>query len=730
MRSVNSLTRRDLLLLGLVLLVAALMRFGQSGIVEFFHDDAMLSTLAQDMAQGRSFPFTGINSSVGIPNPPTSVYVMALPFALDANPMTAILFVMALNVIGVGLLWLMAHRYIGRTVALVAGLTYAISPWAVLFSRKIWAQDFHTPFVLFGLLLGLYGFFEAPERDTERASPRFLFHGDEWAQIFTLPVLLFAFQIHFAAWALLPLYLVLLWMGRKRVTWRVLLVSGGVSVLVMLPYAIGFYQTALVNPEQVAPGSVSKLADDSRLFSLQSLEYLAYLATGQGMEIWVAPDQQTDFRARVPSVGIWWIIGGMVLLGTALLYREKLRPLALLLPVWAYLPALALIPQWAGVYPHYFIASIPALALLAGIGVTFISQVVPLHAVGRSIILVAFCGILLSQGIFWRGLLRYVDTVAIKYPGFTIPIHYLQDIENTLSDYEDVLVLNDGMAWDLHHESVVWPVMLDDTTRCVRTIVSDGYAVFPAGEFAVLKTPVIPETMLDGLYTSTMPVVFPQREGAEPYTVYHHEAAPAWQGADITPIDPVRFEDDVTLTGYHVSEGLLLLEWSLPAAQPGLNYQYSGQLLNGTGKRLAQLDTTFWQGRHWCAGDRLLTWQFADVPADEAVTLDVFLYRLGGANEPRYINANVLDSMNNPAGQRARINLPSCLQVVCVQKVFSSRGVALEPIRFFAKKRRKKLSKSYFIFLQRVQGCESLPGVWGFSGVDFMDQVEESSNKA
>ena len=60
---------------------------------------------------------------------------------------------------------------IGRTVALLAGLTYALNPWAILYSRKIWAQDFHTPFVLLGLGLGLYGFIE----------------GKRWAQAACLP---------------------------------------------------------------------------------------------------------------------------------------------------------------------------------------------------------------------------------------------------------------------------------------------------------------------------------------------------------------------------------------------------------------------------------------------------------------------------------------------------------------------------------------------------------------
>jgi hypothetical protein len=67
--------RRDWLLLIIVLFVAGLMRFGQADVVEYFHDDGMLATLAQEIINGEQWHWTGIISSVGIPNPPMSIYV-------------------------------------------------------------------------------------------------------------------------------------------------------------------------------------------------------------------------------------------------------------------------------------------------------------------------------------------------------------------------------------------------------------------------------------------------------------------------------------------------------------------------------------------------------------------------------------------------------------------------------------------------------------------------------
>src|SRR5688572_7339840 len=159
--TIHHITRRDILSLIVILLIAAVFRLWDGGrVTAFSYDHATLSILAFDMAAGYSLPLTGIESSAGIPNSPMTVYVLAPLFALTDDPQVIVTIIAAWNVVGVGLLWFIAYRYFSPDVALIAGLAYAVHPHAIHYSRAIWAQDTHTPILLLALLLALLGFLE------------------------------------------------------------------------------------------------------------------------------------------------------------------------------------------------------------------------------------------------------------------------------------------------------------------------------------------------------------------------------------------------------------------------------------------------------------------------------------------------------------------------------------------------------------------------------------------
>ncbi|HLB49848.1 MAG TPA: glycosyltransferase family 39 protein, partial [Anaerolineales bacterium] len=178
----------------IILALAALLRLGWPNITEFKADEARLFALALDMAEFKSFALRGIGSSVGLPNFPMSVWLYSIPLFLWKHPYSATLFVGALNTVAVYVCYRLTRRYWGEIAALVAALFFAVSPWAVIYSRKIWAQDLLPLFVLIYIGSALAAFVD----------------GRRWFLLFHFVALAVVVQIHFSGIAFVPLTALLL----------------------------------------------------------------------------------------------------------------------------------------------------------------------------------------------------------------------------------------------------------------------------------------------------------------------------------------------------------------------------------------------------------------------------------------------------------------------------------------------------------------------------------------
>jgi hypothetical protein len=607
--------------------LAGLLRFSFPDIVEYFHDDAMVTTLAQEMIAQRHLPTTGILSSTGIPNPPATIYALALPFALSSDPALAILFIMALNTVGVGIFALLARQIAGPAAGNLAALLYAISPWAVWYSRKIWAQDYHTPFLLAGLLLGYYGFATQRQR--------------WWAQAGCLPVLLFAMQIHFAAWALLPLYGLLLWHGRRTLNWRALGASAVLSLVVIAPYVVGLSDTLARDPQRITSALSRSGSTTNPSVLLQSLWESLILAAG-GIDPLRANDAQwMPFPWLLTSLPI---AIGMVYGVWSLWRRHNLRWFVLW---WAFGPGLLLVVPVIPVYPHYFVASIPALLLVAATGMIALWQKFQPHRLA-AIGIAAVVGVHVTH---WYVVLDNVDRTPYQYPAFTTPLRYLQPVRDYLSNSEDVIVISQGMAWDINHEVAVWETLLRNRVACVRTL-RDGYILYPAQRFTVLVTPDGAGSELAGMAAAVGAAKHFAARGAEAYIAYDG----GWVQQPYTAIAPAHYDNGATLLGYRLQASGVTLVWALQGSMPrGHDYQYTVQALGENDALLAQHDSRFLQGMHWCANDILeISVPLALPPETRA--LRVGLYRLG-YHPGTYTNAQVVGPQGLPEGPYTLIPL-------------------------------------------------------------------------
>ncbi len=143
----------------LLLLLALWLRLRGLADMEFKYDEAAALRLGQNLlgerpwATDAPWPQRGMMSSQGVGNAPLFNSVMALFWWLTRDPVRATALVALANWLSLPALYAWARRRIGPPRALVFLALLGVSPFAVLYSRKLWAQDLLLP----GLTLVLFG---------------------------------------------------------------------------------------------------------------------------------------------------------------------------------------------------------------------------------------------------------------------------------------------------------------------------------------------------------------------------------------------------------------------------------------------------------------------------------------------------------------------------------------------------------------------------------------------
>src|SRR5579862_2316618 len=128
--------------LWLIVALATFLRIFELQYGQYGSDDERLWTLAL-----RSFPLSGIRSSIGVNNGPAQAYLV-LPAArlFGEAPIAGAIVVGLLNAAAVYFLYRFVEEFFGRRPALIAGLLFAVNSWAVIYARRMQAQDMLVPF--------------------------------------------------------------------------------------------------------------------------------------------------------------------------------------------------------------------------------------------------------------------------------------------------------------------------------------------------------------------------------------------------------------------------------------------------------------------------------------------------------------------------------------------------------------------------------------------------------
>lgn len=649
-------TRPELLALVGILALAAFLRLALPGVVEFRQDEANLSQIALDMARGRAFPLSSIDSSVGILQPPGSIYLLVPPFLFSSDPRLATQYIGLLNVLAVLCVYLIVRRSYGPPGALVAALLYAVNPWAVIYSRKIWLADLIPVLAALCLLTGIRAFVE----------------GRRWAQLAHLPVLALAGLIHFLNFVMIFPTLYLLWIGKRRLS-RAFWLSIPIALLVFSPFLLGPSARDMVSALQ-SGGRIFRNTQAPRPFSLsgEAFEMSARMISSADIALW-AGEAQPGFLSQLPLSGtipifnllpILTAFAALWLIIHSLRWPDARTPVDIALLIWLLATPLVFSITWTPqIYSQYFVTMHGAAFAVMG------AAFAELWRARRAVAIPTLAGLIVVAGLqAWviAGLLSFVGSHATA-GGFSTPLgDYVPIREAVLSRRPaQVLARLDGQYIGYNEQASIWNMLLYDVP--VVRFLQDGIEVYPAQPALVLTADCEPSDLT--FYTRRY------LDSAAPESCYRlsEQAAGGFPASDFTSLPAelaaLRFSNGADLTAYRWQPemGCLSLAWSAegPARGPANDFfQVALHYIDAQGAKLFDADGYFWNGRYWRAGDvivRQLCSGEVTARRAEIAGVQVGLYTIEDVSTgPIFHGIDVLDtngSPGSPVGQHIEIRL-------------------------------------------------------------------------
>ena len=620
-----------------VLILAAILRMAYPGFSEFKADEARLYQLAYDLATGYKIPLQGIGSSIGIPNFPLSTWIYALPIWLWKHPYAPTFFTGLLNTLAVLACWLFARRYWGVRTATLSAFFFAVSPWAVIFSRNIWAQNLLPLFALGWAITAVMTF----AKGNRHAA---LYHG---LLLGIIP------QIHFSGLALLPISVVTAMFCRRQVAWRWLLGGAAISTLVALPLAFHLAAHGL-------PTLPSATTIPTQL-SADPLLYTWILTAGRNIHALAGSHAYINYLQTAPDLSpVHWLWGGLVACGSWRILTSgcsrKTLP-ALLLIAWLFVPAMLLLIIPLPAYPHYFIITFPSQYIIAALGASSLLKKIPyplLRATGRGIILATGVLQVWALIVLWQFLSVRATPGGFGTP-LTLKLTAVEAIRTTIHTRPatEVMLVGHGNDPSIHQFPAIYAALLHDIPH--RFIDGSATAVRTTNHAIALLQTENQTSHQHYLDWSTRVTSIPLRIGEDSLILM--EIPPLtteiFPHTEFSP--PNTLANGVKLLGYKPYDTQRSLRWELHwivGVATKENYHFYNHLLGPTGTRVGQADLAAFAANQWHDGDRVIS--FFSAP----LTNQPKFLRVGMYTYPQLENVPLVDASGGVIGQDVSVQWP------------------------------------------------------------------------
>jgi len=613
-----------------IILLAGLLRMTLPGLSEFKADEARLYASSLNFVNTLEIPIHGISSSIGIPNFPISIWIYAIPLMIWRHPYSATMFTGLLNTGAVIICWSITKRYWNTRTAVIATMLFATSPWAIIFSRKIWAQNTLPVFVCAWALSGLIACHGRQKWPT-------LLHG---LLIGCIP------QIHFSGLALIPISLINLVLCRKEIEWKWLAIGIIISLSTAAPLAIH-----LTNSDW---NSILGLLSNSSIPSnTESIKYYWILSTGSDIHSLTGPTNYKDFLSSIPNYStIYWFWTTLIIIGCLSLIKSNdhlpsVAPRTLL--SWLIIPLLIQYISPYDVHLHYFIVTFPVQYIIAAIGANQLFEIIRTRIVHIS----GWALVLASASLqVWAvvALLQFISLYNTPN-GFGTPlsmtmnaVNKAQDIyiENELSE---VLIIGNGNDPEVHEFPAIYDALL---TQIPHRFVDWRYTnVIPRLPSIALYRQDSSQQIGYNYYQelSDKKSYFRLRQGEGTIAV-----AELLKPQDAT-IDlrqfapPRRLANGVTILGYSPITIHGGLEWMIhwtPGNTSAADYHFFNHLYDSNGTRIGQSDAASYPAYQWKDGDRVISF------FSTSVDTEVKFLKVGMYTYPDMQNIFFVDDSGKP----------------------------------------------------------------------------------
>jgi len=412
----------------LIVLVAAYFRLASLNLAEFKGDEAGTSIVLKALVQQGKVPFVGPALSTGGNAGPIYYYILAIPFLISTNPIVASAFVACLNIVGVAFTFKFAREFFNERIAIIATALAAVSPFAILFSRKIWNPDLIFPFTVI-LFYCLYTF-------VIKGKPKYL------VPIFVLYAIIL--QIHPITLFLAPVILLFLWKFRSQIHWKYLLAGIALFLIIFAPFIYGEMTSSF--------GEASSFASTLKDFSFDNVNpsvigLLSADTSGTGFD-YILGSSASSFFSSIFNMNNYFVVENICLyLGFALvLVRAARNPFGenvkySMLLAWIATPTLILLffnPTY-GLYTHELVMFFPANFLMVAVLFDFaVTRRKKMGVSGRrrpdwpkvarvasAVILVS---ILLAQVTFGLGFLAFLNSQGGTAGDYGVGVQYKVDV--------------------------------------------------------------------------------------------------------------------------------------------------------------------------------------------------------------------------------------------------------------------------------------------------------------